>query len=407
MNLSNRQTQDDIEVSQAQSEEPGTIEWYDSDPQPDESYTINEYEITTSPNDFNIKTMYDFIKSGAIKIPGFQRNYVWDIKRASKLIESIIIGLPIPQIFLYQESRNKFLVIDGQQRLMSLYYFIEERFPKDDKRTILRRIFEEHGKIPDEILGNDEYFTKFNLQLPATLPKQPNKLNRINYSTLDEYKIAFDLRTIRNIIIKQNFPEEDDSCIYEIFNRLNSGGINLKPQEIRTSLYYSNFYNMLYRLNTLPGWRRIIGVSEPDLNMKDIEILLRGFAMLIEREEYQSSMVKFLNRFSKNCKKLENDQIDYLEKLFHSFLETCSNLPEKAFYRTKKFNISIFEAVFVARCIDYFEKRQLAEGKLDPEKLEELKSDPDFVEAIQSRTTSKENVNIRLQRAVNILCKQS
>jgi hypothetical protein len=76
MNLSNRQTQDDIEVSQAQSEEPGTIEWYDSDPQPDESYTINEYEITTSPNDFNIKTMYDFIKSGAIKIPGFQRNYV-------------------------------------------------------------------------------------------------------------------------------------------------------------------------------------------------------------------------------------------------------------------------------------------------------------------------------------------
>lgn len=409
MNLSNRQAQDDIELSEAQSEENKTIKWYDSDPQPDESYTIDDYEITTSPNDFNIKTMYDFIKSGAIKIPGFQRNYVWDIRRASKLIESIIIGLPIPQIFLYQESRNKFLVIDGQQRLMSLYYFIEERFPRDDKRTILRRIFEENGKIPDEILGNDDYFTKFNLQLSATLPNQPNKLNKINYSTLNGNKIAFDLRTIRNIIIKQNFPEEDDSCIYEIFNRLNSGGINLKPQEIRTSLYYSDFYNMLYRLNILSGWRRIIGVSEPDLNMKDIEILLRGFAMLIEREEYQSSMVKFLNRFSKNCKQLQNDQINYLEKLFHSFLETCSNLPEKAFYRktTNKFNISIFEAVFVAQCRNCFENRQFVEGKLDPEKLEQLKSDPNFVEAIQSRTTSKENVNIRLQRAVSILCDQS
>jgi len=407
-NSADSQIQEDIATSQVQPEETESVKWFDNDPQVEEAYSINEYEITTSPNDFNIKTLYDFIKSGAINIPGFQRNYVWDIKRASKLIESIIIGLPIPQIFLYQESRNKFLVIDGQQRLMSLYYFIEQRFPKDEKRTVLRRIFEENGKIPDEILGDDDYFTKFNLQLPSTLPNQPNKLNRINYSTLDEYKTSFDLRTIRNIFIKQNFPEEDDSCIYEIFNRLNSGGINLKPQEIRTSLYYSSFYNMLYRLNTLPDWRRIIGVEEPDLNMKDIEILLRGFAMLIERKEYQSSMVRFLNSFSKNCKKLKDEQIDYLEELFHSFLESCSVLPERAFYRktTNKFNISIFEAVFVAQCTNSFEVRKLVEGKLDPEKLEELKSNSEFVEAIQSQTTSKENVNKRLRKATNILCNQ-
>jgi uncharacterized protein with ParB-like and HNH nuclease domain len=403
------QIKKDIKVSHVRPDETGAATWFDSDPQREEAYSINEYEITTSPNDFNIKTMYDFIKSGAINIPGFQRNYVWDIKRASKLIESIIIGLPSPQIFLYQESRNKFLVIDGQQRLMSLYYFIEQRFPKDEKRTILRRIFEEYGKIPDEILGNDNYFTKFNLQLPSTLPNQPNKLNGISYATLDEYKIAFDLRTIRNIIIKQNFPEEDDSCIYEIFNRLNSGGINLKPQEIRTSLYYSSFYNMLYRLNTLPKWRQIIGVDEPDLNMKDIEILLRGFAMLVEREKYQSSMVKFLNSFSKNCKKLKDEEIDYLEKLFHSFLESCSLLPKKAFYRktTNKFNISIFEAVFFAQCRAAFESHEFVERNLDPEKLEKLKDDSEFVEAIQSQTTSKQNVNKRLLKAQNILCELS
>lgn len=404
-NLTDVEIQEDTATLPAQSDETESIKWFDNDPQVEELYSINEYEITTSANDFNIKTLYDFIKSGAINIPGFQRNYVWDIKRASKLIESIIIGLPIPQIFLYQESRNKFLVIDGQQRLMSLYYFIEQRFPKDGKRAVLRQIFEEHGKIPDDILGDDNYFTKFNLQLPSTLPNQPNKLNKINYATLDEYKISFDLRAIRNIIIKQNFPEEDDSCIYEIFNRLNSGGINLKPQEIRTSLYYSNFYNMLYRLNSLPDWRRIIGVEEPDLNMKDIETLLRGFAMLIEREQYQSSMVKFLNSFSKNCKKLNDDQIHYLEKLFHSFLESCSILPDKAFYRktTNKFNISIFEAVFVAQCASSFEARGLVERKIDPGKLEELKSDLEFVEAIQSQTTSKQNVSKRLEKATSIL----
>src|SRR3954454_4984522 len=67
---------------------------------------ISEYDITASPNDFNIGTIYHFIESGSLKIPAFQRNYVWDIKRASKLVESILIGLSIPQIFLYEKARN-------------------------------------------------------------------------------------------------------------------------------------------------------------------------------------------------------------------------------------------------------------------------------------------------------------
>ncbi|WP_270094654.1 DUF262 domain-containing protein, partial [Escherichia coli] len=78
--------------------------------------------LTTTPNDFNIITIISFIKSKVFKIPNFQRHYVWDIKRASKLIESLLIGLPIPQIFLYEQDKNEFLVIDGQQRLMTLYY---------------------------------------------------------------------------------------------------------------------------------------------------------------------------------------------------------------------------------------------------------------------------------------------
>lgn len=82
----------------------------------------------------------------------------------------------------------------------------------------------------------------------------------------------------------------------------------MKPQEIRMSLYYSDFYTMLYKLNTLTEWRKIIGVNEPDLNMKDIETLLRGFAILMEWEAYQSSMVKFLNDFSRKCKKLSKEK---------------------------------------------------------------------------------------------------
>ncbi|MGA9899032.1 MAG: DUF262 domain-containing protein, partial [Terriglobales bacterium] len=218
------------------SEDKGE-QWFEKEEPEESDSLIREYDITASPNDFNTLTLFSFIESGVVKIPGFQRNFVWDIKRASKLIESMIIGLPVPQIFLYEEDRNRFLVIDGQQRLMSLYYFIKQRFPRKEKRIELRRIFDEHGNIPDEVLQDDAYFSKFSLQLPEQLPKHPNRLGKLNYSTLGDYKTTFDLRTIRNIIIKQTSPPDDDSSIYEIFNRLNSGGMNLKPQEIRTSLY--------------------------------------------------------------------------------------------------------------------------------------------------------------------------
>jgi Protein of unknown function DUF262 len=141
--------------------------WYEDGTDAEEG-EIKEYDITASPNDFNILTLHSFIESGAVKIPGFQRNFVWDLKRASKLIESIVIGLPVPQIFLYEESRNKFLVIDGQQRLMSLFYFIKGRFPRKEKRVQLREIFDEHGRIPDSVFDDDAFFSKFSLQLPAS-----------------------------------------------------------------------------------------------------------------------------------------------------------------------------------------------------------------------------------------------
>jgi uncharacterized protein with ParB-like and HNH nuclease domain len=140
---------------------------------------FTEYDLTASPNDFNIRTLYDFISSGIVKIPGFQRNYVWDIKRASKLIESIILGIPIPQIFLYQEDKNRFIVIDGQQRYMTIYYFILKRFPRKEKRNELRKFFEGDEKgVPENLLANNEYFVDFNLQLPEKLPDNPNPLNK-------------------------------------------------------------------------------------------------------------------------------------------------------------------------------------------------------------------------------------
>jgi uncharacterized protein with ParB-like and HNH nuclease domain len=211
----------------------GETEWFEDYAEEVDDLQIDEYDITASPNDFNVLTLYSLIESGAVRIPGFQRNFVWDKVRSSKLIESLILGIPVPQLFLYEQARNRFLVIDGQQRLMSIYYFIKGLFPKMDKRSGLRTIFDKAGNIPDSVLHDDEFFEDFNLKLTHKLPNQTNRFNGFNYSTLGDDKTQLDLRPIRNIVVKQNAPANDDSSIYEVFTRapdsqIDSGRIPLR-----------------------------------------------------------------------------------------------------------------------------------------------------------------------------------
>lgn len=375
-------------------------DWFE-DAAADEYGQIDEYDITATPNDFNLLTLQSFVESGAITIPGFQRNYVWDKSRASKLIESFVIGIPVPQLFLYEESRNKFLVIDGQQRLMTIYYFYKQRFPKKEVRTEIREVFNIYKKIPDDILQDDKYFEKFNLMLPGGLPGAVNKFSGMNYSTLGDYKTQFDLRPLRNIVVRQNGPQNDDSSIYEVFNRLNTGGVNLRPQEIRTSMYHSDFYQVLYTINSDPRWRKLIGRPQLDLHSKDVEILLRSFAMLVSGSDYKPSLVRFLNNFSKRSRENSIDKNKYLSDLFSSFLKAADGLKQQAFVnpRNDRFNIVLFEAVFAATCRDAFPSRMLADRKIDQGEVQSLAENSDFIGASLEGTTRSDNVEKRLTLA--------
>jgi hypothetical protein len=190
--------------------------------------------------------------------------------------------------------------------------------------------------------------------------------------------------------------------MYEIFNRLNSGGMNLKPQEIRISLYHSRFYEMLQKLNLNLDWRLLLGFEQPDLHMKDLEIVLRGFAMFMEGHNYRPSMASFLNRFSSECRTLSEPKLAELKRLFESFIASCSELPPRAFYgkTSGKFNILLFEAVFAAQA------RALSDGTgklLAADRLERLKEDQEFIEATQKSTTDKANVALRLRRAEELV----
>ena len=366
---------------------------------------IDEYDLTATPNDFNVMTINSFIESGAIQIPGFQRNFVWDIKKASKLIESLLLGLPVPQLFLYESNKNMFLVIDGQQRMMSVFYFIKKRFPRKEKRAEIRKIFAEYDGIPEEILENDEYFQHFKLSLSKNADEQKSKFHGLNYSTLGDYKTQLDLRPIRNIVVRQNSPKDDDSSIYEIFNRLNSGGVNLKPQEIRGCLYHSEFYSMLAKLNYNPIWREVLKMKNLDLHMKDIELLLRSFAMAVEYRNYKGSMANFLNSFSKKAKSFSTQDVSYYSELFNSFLNCISHIEPEVFVseKSRRFNIFIFEALFSASSQELLEKRSLHQNEIPQKTVEKILQDDDFQQACIAGTTNTTNVFKRFDIAENYL----
>jgi len=366
---------------------------------------IDEYDITSSPNDFNVMTINSFIESGSIEIPGFQRNFVWDIKKSSRLIESLILGLPVPQIFLYESGRNKFLVIDGQQRMMSIYYFIKKRFPRKEKRAEIRKLFAEHNGLPESVIDNDEYFQPFKLALSKASNTVKSKFDGLNYGTLSDYKSQFDLRPIRNVIVKQNAPKDGDSAIYEIFNRLNSGGVNLKPQEIRGSLYHSKYFDMLAHLNYEPGWRSTLNMENLDLHMKDIELLLRCFAMGVEYKNYKPSLANFLNVFSKKVRGYNEQDIAYHRELFISFLKSISSVSPDRFVsqKSRRFNIFLVEAIFAVLANRMIKTKQLIDYTVSDMQITSILEDTGFAEACIAGTTNTTNVLKRFEVVEKVL----
>lgn len=346
-------TEQSIEDS---TEDDETDTWmYDLPKESDERQAdLVEYDVTSSPNDFNVSTLISFIERGSIIIPRYQRNYVWDKRRASKLIESLILGLPIPQLFLYQEDKNRYSILDGQQRLLTIYFFYKMRFPRSGKRAFLRESYAEFNSFADEVLANNDYFSEFSLFFGRDVEGQNNPLQGEKYETLGDKQMSLDLRTVRCVIIKQNEPNEaDSSSVFEIFDRLNTGGVNLKPQQIRSNIYHSLFYDLIHELNKNKLWRNLLGKPNLDDNSRDEELILRMLGMMVYGpDEYRPSMTQFLNRFSQYMKQLDklerHREIRLVCEIFSQFLEKITPEHHRHFFSDGRFSIGTAEAVFYA-----------------------------------------------------------
>ena len=288
----------------------------------DEELVNIEYDITSYPSDYTLKGLYEMFCDGDIAIPDYQRGFVWSIKQSSLLIESFLIGLPVPPIFLYIDDENKNLVIDGQQRLMSIVYFIKGYFGEEDKMG-KRQVFKLSG-----LKENNKYYNK-------------------TFNDLDSKdKRRLENSVLRAINIRQLSPIGESTCVYHIFERLNTGGTPLKSQEIRNCVFRSDFLNQLKNLNTNDDWRNILGKKNIVKNQTDVEFILRVFGLAYSVNDYEKPMKEFLNKIAKKNMKFSERINEFSDRFVRTCNVIATQLRTKPFNVRGPFNMSIFDSVF-------------------------------------------------------------
>jgi Protein of unknown function DUF262 len=318
---------------------------------------LNEDEIIVPSFDPDIAT--------GSSIEGFQRRFVWKKYQMDRFVESLLLEYPVPGIFLVQQPDKKMLVLDGQQRLRTLQQFYA-------------------GK-----LFNGKAFR---------LGSVDQSLKGLSYSDLDpEVRRTLDNTFIHGIIVRYDPTPEGVTNIYQLFERLNTGGTNLYPQEIRVALYQGKLVKLLRDLNLNPDWRLLYG--NPSDRLKDHELILRFLAFFFGTREYHRPLKGFLNDFLADHQNLQGLKRSEVESVFDATCKVIAQgIGERAFRLTNAVNAALVDAVMVG-VARRLEKGPIKKPALLGKSYEALLADADFALAIGRATADEERVRTRFGKA--------
>ena len=287
----------------------------------DEHYDVldippNKRKLHTESYDFSISTIYDHLKSGHIYIPRFQRSFVWNMGQASRLIESLVIQCPIPVLYFDQLYDSRFSVIDGNQRLTSIKLYLDD---------------------------------EFSLKGLTAYPELENSY----WSDLDPRIQRHILnRTMRCIAI---LPDTHPQIKFDVFERLNTGSVQLTAQELRHGIYHGKLINLIETLSRNDIWKKITRIKQ-DKRMKRAELVLRFLALAHELNEYEKPLSGFLNNFAE---KYQNPNQKCLDEFSNHFLNAVKKMDtlygelsfrpfDKSLKAQNAINAALFDAQMVA-----------------------------------------------------------
>jgi hypothetical protein len=338
--------------------------------------------VTYTGSDFDVEGLVRRLDRGDIVIPtfghgdaaietaGFQRRFVWNRPQMDRFIESLLLGFPIPGIFLVQQSDKRYLVLDGQQRLRTLSQF--------------------YGGIHD---GHE--FALKNVAAPFI---------GLTYKTLgDDRRRLLDNTFIQATIVRTDGSQGSLDAVYQVFERLNAGGTSLTPHEIRVALYAGPFIDYLTELNAVPEWRALYGTESPRL--RDQELVLRIIALYVSPGTYRRPLKKFLNDFTASHRTLTGFPAAAVLGTFEIVARLLSDPsgpgPEALRSGSRQVNAALSEAVFVGLA------RRVDAGNSPPPSavkgaVDAFKASQDLGTAISRATADEEAVRIRLAVATQI-----
>ena len=359
------------------------------------SYSDDDlFNITSWGADLTFRELIMMYDDKDLIKPTLQRNYVWKLDEASRLIDSILLGLPIPSIFLAKKNEQQ-LIIDGYQRIKTVYDYVKGIFSQNNK------VF----KLSNSIIINERWRGKAFSELS------------------DDEQRRIKNTTIHAIIFEQKKPN-NDTGMFQIFERINTSGRTLSSQEIRNCVYHGRFNDLLIELNKNTDWRELLNCKE-DIRMLDMENILRFFAITdIENTDFylknQNILKKFLNEYMSQNSNIDDNQYEKLKSTFEKIMHIINinlgsiafnnlsfkNNPEEIYSEiyVPKFHPTIFEAVsaaflYASKHLD-FSTYNFSEIK---DKHIKLLNNEEFKDAISTRTTKIENIKKRITLATEYL----
>ena len=341
---------------------------------------VGERRIATQSLDLAIEGLVARISRGGLILqPEFQRDYVWSPTKASDLVESVLMRIPLPVIYLAETSEGDWEVVDGQQRLTSLYSFIVGTFPDGTKFKL--------GKLR---VRNDIKGLTF------------KDLSKADQNAILNY-------TLRVVILRN---ESHPDLKFEVFERLNCGSVQLKDAELRNCMYRGSYNDMLNELAENPFLLKIRHADIPHKRMDDRQLILRFFAMKRNTHlNFKGGMKQFMNREMDAHRQAPPQEIASLKAMFESAIE-CAWIVfgANAFRRWSlgddrnpegqweaKLNVALWDTLLYT--FAFFEKRQIvaASDAIREEFLDVMSSDDKFVDYIGRTTDKPDRVRYRAE----------
>jgi hypothetical protein len=358
-----------------------------------EENPYNPEAIRVEAKTFSLRQIYDMIKEGDIDLsPDFQRRFVWDTRRKSRLIESILLRIPLPMFYFSQDEDGRISVVDGVQRLTSIRDFMENEFKLRDLEYLknCEGRYYATEELRDLAVIDAKYFRYFNM-------------TQITVNVID--------------------PSSPAKVKYDIFRRINTGGKPLNAQEIRNCLASEKLRELLREMTSLPAFLAATGGSVKDVRMEAQELALR-FILFLRLYESDPTLENYSGKVENELDSLVDDlnaelksgEVDYLKAFENAMLNASYLFDSYAFRKIKAEHIRdgarkqlINKALFVswsvllARFEPSIVSRRVDQGCFAEILAKRITNDTDLFLFLTYSTNAKANIQHAFRAASNMI----